>query len=452
MNLNRLHARTAVAGRRMFRLLLACCAMNVAASAAASSDTSPPIPVMTIGQGQAWVRTFFAPSGQREIDELVWTNPPIGMEADTLWVWSPKRPAPLSQWQWIDASDAVSPPAAVEGSEEELLRWSPTSTALIPGKAPDRALRLSLAAPLSDAMGHSLTFRLPGLNWTATYHVIVRGLSAASMRSAQVDMTGSVLIQNDTSSAWPEVELSFAGSEDSRDAVSIADKPPGLLALDRDSPLTALWFGAEQTEPPVPAFYPLRLRAALPALGATEVTFVRIERKPAQVIHAYSADDIPFPTISEGLPLERILRVANTAELGLGFPLLPGRVELMTGMGSRHVPLRTIAIPYTPFPGTMRLSLGPVQGLRAARASGPATDLPDGSRLMDFSITFINDLEGEAEIHAIELPPVASEWDLVRASIPCTSSGGTLQFDLILPGHSQRTFTYRLRLPTPPSS
>ncbi|MBR4189584.1 MAG: hypothetical protein IKQ55_06430 [Kiritimatiellae bacterium] len=407
------------------------------AAATAVPAADPPATQMTIGVGEAWVRLHFPPSGRAELTSLRWPDPPDGLDPSTIRVWTPKRPAPLEEWRWRDDS-----PAAPSAPDAPVV-WQPNPAPSTSPAVP-RALELLLASPLSDAMGHSLTFRLSGFSWAAHYHMTVRGLGASSLKQAQIDLSGTVRIQNGTATAWPGVRLSFAGSLDP--APPAAPKPFGLVALDRDSPLTAPWFPAPPAEPDVPGHWPLRIPADLAAGSPTEIPFLHTERKPARVVHAYDSDRVPLPTPAAGVPLDRWILIPNTPEMGLGHPLLPGPLDWTMATRSPRPAVHTVTLAHTPFPGTLRVPLGPVDGLRTARAALPPEDLPDGTRLVDCTIRFTNDLDGEADIEATERPPVPA-WNLVSSSIPCTATDETLLFSFSLPPRASKTLTYRIRLP-----
>lgn len=413
------------------------------ASAAAAAPAVPPAQ-MVIGQGEAWVRLHFPPSGEAELVSLRWPDPPDGLDPDTLLVWSPKRPAPLKEWRWLEENAAPTDPAAP-------LVWTPadgpvqtTAASLLPAA---RTLELDLSSPLSDAMGHSLTFRLAGLSWTAHYHMTVRGLGATSLKQAQIDLEGTVRVQNDTATPWPDVRLSFSGPREASPGPPPPD-PVGIPELDRDSPLTAPWFPAPPSEPPLPDWWPLRIPAGLAARGPTEIPYIHVRRKPARIVHAYDSAAVPLPTPEPGVPLERRLLMPNTPEMDLGHPLLPGPLDWSLGTRTAHPEIHATALPHTPYPGTLRVSLGPIEGIRAARTALPPVDFPDGTRQLDVSIRFTNDLEGEADVEAIERPPAAA-WNLVSSSIPCTATDEALSFSFSLPPRASKTLAYRLRLPAP---
>lgn len=413
--------------------------------AAAAAPAAPPDTQLTVGQGEAWVRLHFPPSGENELRDIRWENPPDGLDPSTLRVWTPKRPSPLAEWHWLEEDDA--PPAASDAP----LVWTPptgTRTAGLPAAARPRTLLLHLAEPLSDAMGHSLTFRLPGFSWSARYHLTVRGLGATSLKQAQIDCIGTVRVENGTATPWPGVRLSFAGPRDAPPDTRPPEKPVGLPELDRNSPLTRPWFPPDAPEPPVPAWWPLRLPADLDAESHADIAFLTVRRKPARIVHVYDSATVPFPTPEPGLPLERRLLVPNTREMGLGFPLLPGQLDWTLGTRTAHPAVHTVAIPGTPFPGTLAVPMGPVDGLRAVRGSRPPVDYPDGTRQLDCILLFANDLDGEAELQGTEAPPAAA-WNLVSSSAPCTAEDGLLRFSLTLPPRSRTEFRYRIRLPAP---
>jgi hypothetical protein len=413
---------------------------------AAMATAAPPPPAqITVGQGEAWVRLHFPPSGESELRTIRWENPPDGLDPSTIRVWTPKRPAPLADWHWLDGGAPVpADPAAP-------LVWTPRTGPLRSGTPPSnrpRPLELRLAEPLSDAMGHSLTFRIPGFAWSARYHLTVRGLGATSLKQAQIDLDGTVRIENPTATAWPGARLSFAGPRDAPPAALAAAKPVGLPALDRDSPLAAPWFPPDAPEPPVPAWWPLRLPADLPAGDRADVAFLHVRRKPAQIVHVYDSAAVPLPTPEPGVPLERRLLVPNTPEMGLGFPLLPGRLDWTLGTRTAHPSVQTVPVPATPYPGTLSVPMGPVGDIRAVRAARPPVDYPDGTRQLDVILLFANDLDGEADLQAAERPPFPA-WNLVSSSAPCTAGDDVLRFSLVLPPRSRTEFRYRIRLPAP---
>ena len=390
---------------------------------------------LTVGQGQAWVREFFPPSGEKEIDRLVWTNPPAQIDLDTLQVWNVRRPWPLREWGWLD--DATPGPAAADDAP---VVWRPRRD---PPPPPARnRLEIRLAQPLSHAMGHSLAYRLPDFDWSAFYRVVVRGVGPTAIESVQVDLTGYLRIRNGTAAAFPGARVSVVGTDDAQQQQL---KPFGLLDLNPDTALTDRWLLPPATEPLVPAVYPLQTEADIPAAGLAEIQFAHVVRKPAQIAHVCDSDEIPAPTRQGGQPLRRVLLVPNAAAMGLGFPLPPGEAHVFLG-AARGAPFQTGRALHTPFPGIFRLDLGPVETVRASRQLLEEKPLPEGARQADYSVVLVNDLASPVRIQVIEKPATPMQWSLVRSSLPCTETTRALQFELTLPPQSTKTITYRLRL------
>ena len=396
--------------------------------------------LMTVGPGWAWVREFFPPSGEKEIDRLVWTNPPAPLDLDTLQVWNVRRPWPTREWQWLDSrlpGAGAAENGPVDGGP---LVWRPDPEPA-PPSARDR-LEILLAEPLSHSMGHSLTYRLPGFNWTAYYRVVVRGIGPESIDAVQVDFTGYLRIRNDTPAAFPDVRVSLVGTDST---LPPPPKPFGLLALNPDTPLSDLWLAPIDSQPSIPTHFPLQTPAAIPAHGQAEIQFARVVRKPAQITHVCDSDDIPAPSPQNGLPLRRMLLIPNTAAMNLGFPLPPGEADLFLGT-ARGAPFQSGRVSQTPFPGTVQLDMGPVDTIRARRQIGEEIPLPEGARHVDCTLTLVNDLASPVRIQAQEKPATPMQWNLVRSSIPCTETTRALNFDLTLPPRSAQTIAYRLRL------
>ncbi len=413
----------------------------IAAACVAGALASAAEPTMiTVGQGQAWVREFFPPSGQKEIDRIVWTNPPAQIDLDTLQVWNVRRPWPIQAWRWLDSADAPAEAAPAVPTDDGPLVWRPRRDPPPPA-AHDR-LEIRLAEPLSHAMGHSLTYRLPDFGWNAFYRVVVRGIGPESIDAVQIDLTGYLRIQNGTSASYPDARVSLVGVDD---ALQPPAKPFGLLALNPDTALTDLWLRPPDSEPLVPAVYPLRTAADIPADDRAEIQFAKVLRKPAQITHVCDSAEIPAPTRQGGLPLRRVLLIPNVAAMGLGFPLPPGQADLFLG-AARGAPFQSGHVSHTPFPGTLRLDLGRVDTVRASRQTLEETPLPEGAKQVDCSIVLANDLASPVRVQVVEAPSTPMQWSLVRSSLPCAQSTRALQFDLTLPPRSTQTITYRLRL------
>ncbi len=394
---------------------------------------------LTIGQGWAWVREIFPSSGTGEIDSIVWTNPPSQIDLSTLQVWNIRRPWPLLCWRWQIPSSPAIPP------ENAPVVWRPPHSPPA-ASSEGQPLEIRLAEPMSHRMGHSLTYRLPGWDWSAFYRITVRGIGPHSIDSVQVDLAGFLRIQNNTDTAYSNAVLSLIG-------VDVAQLPPakpfGLLDLNPDSALSDLWLSLREPAALLSARYPLRTPATLPARNEAEFQFARVVRKPAQITHVCHSDNIPSPSPRGGLPLNRILLISNSEAMGLGFPLPPGKADLFLG-SQRGAPIQTGYMAHTPFPGILRLDMGKVDSVLAIRQSGESLPLPEGAQEVEYSVTLLNHLDSPVHIEVEEKPGIPMQWNLIRSSIPCTETTRALHFDLTLPPHAEQTITYRLRQLSPP--
>lgn len=388
---------------------------------------------LSIGQGWAWVREYFPPSGERDVETIVWSNAPPQVDLDTLQVWSVRRPWPLREWSW------VRPPTSRPGDDLPVV-WSPSGTPT-PEPAKDH-LAIHLATPLSHRMGHSLAYRLPGLGWTASYRVVVRGIGPESIQSVQVDVSASVRIRNETPTAFPDANVSLVGADPS---LLPSRKPFGRLDLNLESPLSSLWMDLRDPIPLLPNHYPLQTPASLPAHGEAVVQFASVRRKPASIVHLCDSDDVPAPTPRGGLPLRRLLLVPNLAEIGLGFPLPPGEALIFLG-SARGAPRQSGHVSHTPHPGTLRISMGATDEVLASRQLGPEIPLAEGAWQSDHSVTLINRLSSPARVHVVERPSSPMRWNLVRSSFPAQVFSDSILFDVSVPAAAALTVDYRLRL------
>ena len=386
---------------------------------------------LTIGQGWAWVREFFPPSGERDVERIAWPAPPREADLDTLQVWGVRRPWPIRDWRWqtVAPADANAP-----------LVWRPDSAAAAP---PARdLLEIRLERPLSHRMGHSLTYRLPGFDWHAFYRIVVRGIGPESIQSVQVDLVGHLRIQNGTGTSFEGARVSLTGADD---FLLPPPKPFGLLDLNPDSPLSDLWLSLRDPKPPQPRHYPLHLVADLPANDQADIVFARIDRKPAKITHVCDSDEIPSPTRSGGMPLRRFLQIPNTSAVGLGFALPPGEARLFLG-AARGAPIQSGHVFHTPHPGTLQVYMGMADAVLATRKAEEPVALPEGAWQADHSVTIVNQLESPVHVQIVERPTTPLQWSLVRSSIPGVQSTRTLRFETTVPAKSAKTLEYRLRL------
>ena len=389
--------------------------------------------MLTVGENWAWVREFFAPSGEGEITHLTWTNPPAHMELGSLQVWNIRRPWPVQEYGWRHPATTAIP------LESKEMTWQ-----LAPPSQPGARdhLDIVLAEPMSDRMGHSLTYRLPGLEWDAFYQFTVRGVGPESLDAVQVDLTGHLRIRNRSGRAFPAAQISLAGT----DAIGpLPARPFGRLALDPNNPLTDFWLQPYLSEPPLPAFYPLRTQASLPAQGQTEVQFAQVLRKPAHIVHICDSARVPAPTPADGVALERVLHIPNTAAVGLGFPLPPGEAHLFFGARRGAASLSGHVL-HTPFPGTLVLEMGAVEAVRARRMARDPVALPEGGWQVDHTVTLYNNLATPITVQVVEKPDTPLFWSLIRSSVPANEFMRVLSFDLTLSARSSRTVSYRLHM------
>lgn len=188
---------------------------------------------------------------------------------------------------------------------------------------------------MSDLLGHSLTYRLPGFNWQAFYRVIVRGIGPESIESVQVDLDAFLHIQNNTAATFPDARVAIVGPDES---LLPATKPFGLLALDYDNPLTDLW-----RNPPAPnRWSPRPIRWMSPPVYrrmAGQKSVLRASR-------ANQRKSRMFAILRSSMPPRRRAtaptRAANPQHAGHGPRLCPAArpCGLVSGCGAR----RTISV------------------------------------------------------------------------------------------------------------
>jgi hypothetical protein len=418
------------------RPLAALFALAAALPATVHAQAAPgqAAPALVVGQGSAWVREFFGPSGEADVQRLVWTHPPPNLDLDSLQVWSVRRPWPIRQWRWMpretDAETDAGP-----------VRWSPRDVADAAPPARER-LEILLDRPLSHRMGHSLTYRLEGFDWSVSYRIVVRGGGPDALSPVQIDLAAVLRIRNDTARSIAGARISLAGSGT---APEPSPKPFGRLELNPDSPLADLWMARSRPSPPVPRIYPLNVLADVPAMDSVELPFANARRQPATLVHWCDSNHVPSPTQPGGLPLERRLLIPNRAEAGLGFALPPGKADIFQE-AFHDAPAQSGNLHPVAFPGEVVVSMDANPAVRATRHADEPVPLAEGVWQVDHSVALDNDLDSAVQVRVVERPLTPFKWDLVRSSVPGSVGSDAIEFDVRVPPRSSRLLTYRLRL------
>ncbi len=409
-------------------------AFGLALLGGALSVRAEPV-LLTVGQGWAWVREFFPPSGEKDIDRIIWTNPPPQLDPDTLQVWNVRRPWPIQDWRW------GGPGAAGTPDDEPPLVWRPNER-LRPPPSRDR-IDIRLAEPLSHSMGHSLTYRLPDFHWTAFYRVTVRGIGPESIDTVQVDLAAFLRIQNGTAAAYPDARISWVGVDSS---LRPPPKPFGLLDLNPDTALTDLWLSPQTPAPLIPSLYPLQVTAAIPAYGQAEIQFARVTRKPAQITACLRFRRHPLSHPPGGAAACAACCSSRIPKKWIwAFPFRPDR-RICSSAPCAARPSKRGTSSIRPSPAPCSSTWAPSTPSAPAVRPAKKWTLPEGIRQADTTVTLVNRLSSPVHVEVIEKPSTPMEWTLVRSSSPCTVTTRALHFDLTIPAKSTHSLTYRLRI------
>lgn len=356
-----------------------------------------------LGDRIAFIQEDFPPSGQADIREILFKNPPENLDVKALQVWG-RRLWEMAFWQMQDT-----------------------------------ALHIRLASPMSHRLGHTLIYRVPGWNWQVHYQ-----LDWQAEQADHATLSAMLHIQNPSRRAYPKALISLR----SVDQPYVVDKPFGRLELNLASALSGNWHNQSfQPEIPLVRTYALQLPAHIAAAGETSVSL--LPPVTCRGVHSvYVWDQASFnvfpSTPGAKAALRHVLRIPNTTENGMGFPLPPGQLQVNDAPQSCFLPA-------TAFPGMLSVDLGPVNVVQAIRASRPrAVPLPDGNRMQVQHILFENHTDRPADILFEEKPASPFVWQLESSSVSDVQRvNDTLLFSFQIPPKSNMTVTYRLLLTIP---
>jgi hypothetical protein len=144
------------------------------------------------------------------------------------------------------------------------------------------------------------------------------------------------------------------------------------------------------------------------------------------------------------------LEFANDKATGLGVALPAGRVRVSEADGDL---VGEAQIGHSPAGKEIELELGNAFDLRAERKQVDFT-LDKGARVMTerFEITLHNAGQQARTIHAVEVLPRWSAWEIVESSVPFTKDDAqTIAFDVPVPAEGKAVLTYTVRYRWPAS-
>lgn len=288
-----------------------------------------------------------------------------------------------------------------------------------------------------------LIYQTDRLRWRAEYEAVLRGDIANYLEPLSVDFEGRLFISNGLDRAFSNPIL-WARSSSFREA---RRKPLGILVLEPDNPLSALWL-PRAPEPIPPYLYRMPTPLTIPANREISSRFAAARRAPAERIFRMRSEDLPLVDADLFRPLVQAIAIRNDRRAGLGVPLPAGRVQL-SGSSGRISFRQEAVLEHTPQDARILLELGPADGIVGLRRTRGRTPGAAGFPEETIELIIQNRAPSGARVEIVEKPPVPLAWDLVRSSKTCRLSDRRLWFEVNVPAGATERITYTVRVTEP---
>lgn len=326
----------------------------------------------------------------------------------------------------------------------EVFAWERVETA----RAGAGAVRCRIRSPVAaQRVGVDLLYRVAGMEWSASYEIVVRGEGGDETEAVSTDLRGVVRLINKTAGAFSNAVIALSGADPGPSvAAAPAAAGPGFLDLDRSNPLTDIWFEAPEGEA-VAYSYEMPARVSVRPYSETDVPLVSRNRMPASRVYAMTAEDFPLDA-REHLPLRKWIVFLHGEGAQRDAMLPPGDVRVLLG-GNRRQFLQTARFRRTAPGEEIRVDLGPSDDVKGRRSSGTRDIQPGGIVTETYVVELRNEGDTDYVVEVDEKPPAALGWRIVGATHAHRLSGTRLQFKPTVRSGADETIEYRLSVPEP---
>lgn len=324
----------------------------------------------------------------------------------------------------------------------EVLAWERVETA----RGDAGAVRCRIRSPVAaQRVGVDLLYRVDGMEWSASYEIVVRGEGDDEAEAVSTDLRGVARLINRTAGAFSNAVIALSGADPGMQDPSAAASP-GFLDLDRSNPLTDIWFDAPEGEA-VAYSYEMPARVSLRPYSESDVPLVLRNRMPASRVYAMTAEDFPL-NAREHRPLRKWIVFRHGEGVQQDAMLPPGDVRVLLG-GNRRQFVQTARFRRTAPGEEVRVDLGPSDEMKGRRFSGTRETQPGGMVTESYVVELRNEGDTDFVVEVDEKPPAALGWRIISATHAHRLSGTRLQFKPTVRSGADETIEYRLSVPEP---
>ncbi len=323
-------------------------------------------------------------------------------------------------------------------------------------------LRWQIQSEKADRFNAELAYITGGLDWEATYNVVVPGNSDVTAEE-QADVHGWVTIHNQSGSEFPQATIKLMAGD-------VAKIQPqgyaygGVRAMNMAKAQSVMVDGIQVTQKAFDDFHLYDLHRTVSLrdgetkqvefLDAADVTVKRSylydgESSQLQPIYAGNINEMRgYGLDGENLKVNVIEEIKNSEQNHLGIPLPAGRVRLYRRDADGQMEfVGENTISHTPVEETLKIPTGSAFDVKGSRRQ---TDFhvnqPD--RILDetFEIKVTNQKQQPVKVTVVEHMYRGDNWQIMNKSADFTKRDShTLEFPLQVPAKGETTLTYSVR-------
>lgn len=353
----------------------------------------------------------------------------------------------------------------VDGKMRFQLPGTPLFPATTDGLLLKPTLRWQIDSPRAQKLTAELAYITGGLNWEATYNVIIAASvqdPGASTPEEKADVFGWVTITNRTGTDFPEARIKLMAG----DVANIHPTSYGRLQLRAPMAMSESVVNGQVTQKPFDDYhlYDLHRTVSLREgetkqvqfLEAADVTLTRTylydgADQGRQPIANYGGNFVQqqnYGLSSSNTKIEVEQQIRNTEANHLGIPLPAGRLRLYRRDADGQIEfVGESQINHTPTEDTIKVVSGSAFDIKGSRKQTNFS-FDNGRRSLneDFEIKLTNQKAVPVTVNVLEHLYRGDNWEILQESAEFTKlDSHTIQFAVPVPAKGQATVTYSVR-------
>ncbi|MGA3011629.1 MAG: hypothetical protein ABSD72_15335 [Terracidiphilus sp.] len=335
-------------------------------------------------------------------------------------------------------------------------------------------LRWQIDSDKAQKLSAELAYITGGLNWEATYNVVVPNAAEAGSKVSEqkstseekADLTGWVTIHNQSGTEFPQASIKLMAGDISK--IKPRNAAYGAMAgnMYQTSESVTVYPGPQVTQKAFDDFhlYDLNRTVSLRDGEIKQIQFIEADgitlsrsyvydgadaaRQPNSQLGNRFVQDRSYGLNSDNIKVSILKEFKNTQANHLGIPLPAGRIRLYRRDSDGQMEfIGESTINHTPTEDTVKISTGSAFDIKGSRRQ---TDyhIDQNDRILDetFEIKLTNQKSEPVTVNVLEHLYRGSNWEVRQKSADYTKlDSRTIQFPVQVPAKGEASLTYSVR-------